>query len=367
MSMDMYGGEHVRASAVETKFPISNGVRLLILTQAVDSNDPTFSFFHTWIREFAKRCEKVHVICLKEGTHALPKNVSIHSLGKEKGKSRIKYVARLFRYAQGLHSEYDVVFVHQNQEYILLAGFLWLAMRKKIYFWRNHYAGNVLTDIAALLCTRVFCTSRFSYTARYKKTVIMPVGVDTELFREIGGVGRRAHSILSLGRIAPSKRLEVLIDACGILKKNSVPFSLNIYGDALPSDSGYFALLKQKVHEHNCTDSVTFWSGVPNVETVALYNSHEYFVNVAGSGMLDKTIFEAMACGALPVTSNKNLRGEIDSKLMVTAHAQVLAERLRELFSVPEEEKARMRAENHGYVGRHSLSVLLSTLVKHIS
>lgn len=360
-------GEYTHKITTEADPPISNGVRLLILTQAVDLNDPTFSFFHRWIVELSRYAERVHVICLKQGTYNMPKNVFVHSLGKEKGRSRLKYIMRLYRYVQGLHGEYDAVFVHQNQEYILLAGFLWLAMRKKIYFWRNHYAGSVLTDIAVLFCARVFCTSRFSYTARYKKTSLMPVGIDTELFRETEGASRKARSILSIGRIAPSKRLEVLVDACGILKKNDVSFSLDIYGDALLSDGAYLALLKQKIQEYYCDDSVVFHSGVPNNDTVALYNVHEYFVNTAGSGMLDKTIFEAMACGTLLVTSNKNLRGEIDPALMVTANAQSVAGRLQELFLLPEQEKARMRKENHECAKRHDLSVLIPALMKHMS
>ena len=58
-------------------------MRLLIVTQVVDQNDSVLGFFHRWIEEFAKNCEKVHVICLKESVHNLPENVAVHSLGKE--------------------------------------------------------------------------------------------------------------------------------------------------------------------------------------------------------------------------------------------------------------------------------------------
>ena len=56
--------------------------RLLITTQAVDLDDPVLGFFHRWIEEFAKHCESISVICLKEGRHDLPDNVHVYSLGK---------------------------------------------------------------------------------------------------------------------------------------------------------------------------------------------------------------------------------------------------------------------------------------------
>jgi len=73
-------------------------MKLLICTQMIDKNDPILGFFHRWVEEFAKHFEHIHVICLKEGQHTLPQNVTVHSLGKEGGESRIKYVIRFYRF-----------------------------------------------------------------------------------------------------------------------------------------------------------------------------------------------------------------------------------------------------------------------------
>ena len=58
-------------------------MKLLICTQKVDTNDDNLGFFHDWIKEFARHCEKVTVICLYKGEYGLPKNVIVKSLGKE--------------------------------------------------------------------------------------------------------------------------------------------------------------------------------------------------------------------------------------------------------------------------------------------
>ena len=59
-------------------------MKILICTQKVDLNDDILGFFHSWIAEFAKQCEKVTVICLYKGEYDLPGNVKVLSLGKEK-------------------------------------------------------------------------------------------------------------------------------------------------------------------------------------------------------------------------------------------------------------------------------------------
>ncbi len=97
-------------------------MKLLILTQKVDKNDPILGFFHRWIEEFANHCEQVTVICLAKGKSTLPPTVSVLSLGKEAGQSRLKYLWRFYRYLWRERQNYDTVFVHMNQEYVLLGA-----------------------------------------------------------------------------------------------------------------------------------------------------------------------------------------------------------------------------------------------------
>src|SRR3989344_6984921 len=261
--------ERGRRALAGYPFPEQSAVNLLFVTQVVDSEDSVLGAYHGWIAEFSKYFESFTVICLKEGKHRLPENVRVYSLGKEKGRrSRLSYVLHFLALAWRLRRDYDAVFVHMNQEYVLIAGPLWNMLGKPVYLWRNHFAGSWLTDCAAVFCRNVFCTSRASYTANYKKTIFMPVGIDTGIFKRPSGerrpseergstefsrmnvesteasrpnvlrtdVTRAPHSILSLGRVAPSKNLHVLIEAFGLLSARSVDFSADIYGDALPKD-----------------------------------------------------------------------------------------------------------------------------------
>lgn len=359
-------------------------MKLLITVQKIDIDDPILGFFHRWIEKFSEHYQKITVICLEKGECNLPSNVRVLSLGKELrertdlGNSKrsvlggqlqkIKYIARFYHLIWRERKNYDAVFVHMNQEYILLGGKLWLLLGKKVFMWRNHHAGNFLTDIASLFCSKVFCTSRYSYTAKYKKTVLVPVGVDTEKFKVQNEKCKVANSILFLGRIAPSKNVDIFIEALGLLKKRGVNFTASIYGDALSKDAGYFEKLKLKARELGLDDILKFHAGVPNHETPTIYNAHEIYVNLSSSGMYDKTIFEAMACGCLVLASNVNLQGQIDGRLIINERkAEVVAEYLARAMFCPGEEKIKMIKQGMVFAKTHSLKALLAKLYSAIS
>lgn len=318
-------------------------MRLLVITQKVDKGDAILGFFHTWIVEFSKKFEAVSVVCLEKGECDFPHNVKVYSLGKESRRSRIKYITNFYNYIVGLNREYDAVFVHMNQEYIILGGIFWKLLRKKIYFWRNHPHGSLLTRIAVWLSNKVFCTSSFSYTAKFKKTVLMPVGIDTELFKSIQNT-KYPYSILSLGRISPVKNIHLMIEAAKILKERGVNFVLDIVGDpANPEDVEY----KKKLIEEAKGLPVNFLPGVPNDKTPEIYTSHEIFLNLTPSGSFDKTILEAVACGCRVL-------------VMPNQAAEEIAYKIQSLLEAPSKPGDKFDLE------KHSLSALINKLLREI-
>jgi len=337
-------------------------MKLLIITQSIDKNNPVLGFMHRWIEEFAKKFESIVVICLENGEHSLPKNVKVLSLGKEKGASRFKYILRFYKYIWQERKNYDTVFVHMNQEYILLGGKLWWALRKPVYMWRNHQSGSFLTDIAAFFCKKVFCTSKYSYTAKYKKTVLMPVGIDMELFKPMPDIARRLDSILFLGRITLVKKPDLLIDALGEMKDRE--WTATVVGDALPKDADFYQKLKQKVHTYGMEDRIEFRKGVANQNAPSIYSAHEIFINLSPSGMYDKTIFEAMACGCLVLASNQNLAGQIDGRLIIgeeKSSAEV-AQKIIAILNLSAGEKKVLVEQGSVIARKHSLTTLIDKL-----
>ena len=267
-------------------------MKLLLVTQVVDSTDTYLGFFHRWIEELAPHFERIEVACLYEGVHSLPENVHVHSLGKEKGKGGpIVYAARFLALAWRLRRDYDRVFIHMNEEYVLIGGLFWKALGKPVYLWRNHYAGSWRTQMAAALSTKVFHTSIHSYTARFRNAVRMPVGVDTALYNAPRTAPK--SSVLFFGRFSRSKRPDLFIDALRLLKERGVAFIASVYGSAVPEEASYREVVEQSASGLN----VEFYEGIPHEQTPEVFARHELYVNLGASGMLDKTLFEAAISG----------------------------------------------------------------------
>jgi glycosyltransferase involved in cell wall biosynthesis len=338
-------------------------MKLLIVTQKIDKNDGVLGFFHAWVVEFAKHCEKITVICLQKGEYDFPKNVHVLSLGKEEGGSRLKYFFRFYRYIWRERKNYDSVFVHMNREYVLLGGVLWRAWGKKIMLWSNHKKGNIFTRIAVYLSDVVFCTSKFSYTAQFNKTKLMPVGVDTELFKRATSAERKKNSILCIGRIAPVKNIDVLIDALLLLDNEGRDFTATLVGDSLLKDAEYLTMIRTKAAPLLEKGKIQFLGSIPNDKTTEIYNRHEVYVNLTDSGSFDKTILEAMACECLIIASNVLLKDTLTKRfLFEEKNPGSLAEKLQAALSLPENEKEASGKTFRRYALSHDISRLAERL-----
>lgn len=337
-------------------------MNLLIVTQVVDKDDLVLGFFHRWIEVLALKHERITVICLSEGRHSLPANVCVHSLGKERGRrSSLTYAAVFLRMVWMFRNDYNVVFVHQNQEYLLIAGILWKLLGKRTYLWRNHYAGSWLTDVAVLFATNVFCTSKFSYTAKFAKTVYMPVGVDLEEF-DTTGSERKPNSILFLARIASSKRPEMLIEALSVVRTHQIPFTASFVGSPAPGNEPYLERLYALVQSRGLGDHIQFLPGIPHSDTPAAFRSHDVFVNCSPSGMFDKTLFEAAACGCRVIAASEDFR-RLAGEDAYAPNAQALAKRLIAALSL-KDDIASKRQQMNLLAREQSLATLADRLVR---
>ena len=342
-------------------------MKLLVITQTVDTTDTTLGFFSHWIEEFAKRFEHVDVVCLKKGKYSFPENIHVFSLGKEKKVSKISYILNFYMYIWRERNNYDAVFVHMNQEYVLLGGLFWKLFGKKIFFWRNHPQGSFLTDIAVSLSDKVFCTSKDSYTARCKKTSIMPAGIDMHMFEKSAGVERTPRSLLMFGRIAPIKRVEVAIDALAILKSTGVVCTLTIVGDAKPTDENYMIMLKDKVEKLGMTDCVHFKNGVAFSQAPQVYQSHDVFLNFTPSGSFDKTVIEALASGCKVITSNTSMRDILPTGSYIDDTPVRIAEHIQHMLGLTDTEMHVYAEEAKITVRSQSLETLMDRLMHMIS
>ena len=282
-------------------------MKLLIITQVVDSKDPILGFFVRWIEEFAKHVERVEVICLREGlspvgddeaSHNLPSNVRVHSLGKEKGVSRVKYVLNFYRHIWRLRHDYDAVFVHMNPEYVILGGPLWRLWGKKITLWYTHKSVNVKLRLAMLMSRAIFTASKESFRLHTKKLRVMGHGIDVDFFSPDQKVVR-GTAVLSAGRLSPTKRHDLVIQAA-----EHFPNEVRIVGEG--PEKQHLEVLAANL---SLGSRVHFLGAHTQEELREEYRRAGVFVHVSETGSLDKGVLEALAGGWPVVTTSTTLVG----------------------------------------------------------
>lgn len=269
----------------------SNNMKLLIVTQAVDTEDPVLGFFVRWIEEFAKHTEQVEVICLEEGTHNLPANVRVHSLGKEKGVLRAIYVLNFYKNIWRLRQGYDVVFVHMNPEYVLLGGLLWRLLGKRIALWYTHKSVNARLRLATLLSDVIFTASKESFRFPTKKLHVMGHGIDTDFFSPDSNIVRDGH-LLSVGRLMRSKRHDLAIHAAALTGRDLVVAGEGVERTGLESLA------------HSLGTKVCFLGGLTQEQLRDEYRKTAFLIHTSETGSLDKVVLEALAMDTAVITTS---------------------------------------------------------------
>lgn len=347
-------------------------MKLLFLSQTIDDNDTVLGFVTNWLQKLTGRFQSIEVICLAKGKCNLPPQVKVHSLGKERRVSRLFYLFNFYRYLFFAHLDYQAVLVHMNPEYILLAGWWWKLRNKKIFLWYNHAYGGWRAKWAAVIATKVFYTSPYAWAASLKNSQLMPVGVDTNLFQpslEPATEPKFFLQILSLGRISPVKKIEVLLEAAQILATDNFAFQIDIYGQAPERDKLYYQSIRSKACDLEKKGLVKFYASLNNSQTPAIYRKHQVLVNLTPNGSFDKTIIEALSCGRPVLMCNQSLAKDLPADFFFKeGDASDLAKQLKNIKRQIDQRILILPLANlRQYVlKRHSLDLLVDKLYQFI-
>lgn len=333
-------------------------MKLLVVTQILDRNDPILGFFHEWVLEFSKHFKQVTVIALSIGEHTLPPNVVVYSLGKDSGAGRGIRTLRYLNLLYSLRNEYTHVFAHMNPEYVIGGAGLWRLLGKKVGFWYVHGAVTFRLRLAASFAHRVFTASRESCRIKNENVVVVGHGIDTELF----SVQKVPHppSVISVGRFSPSKRLELIIDAMKSVRAQIPNAFGRLVGDATtPEQIAYAGRIKALAKD----GGVHVEKPIMHRDVPAALALSDVFFNASRTSSLDKAVLEAMSCGVIPVSSNVAYKPLLEPHgLYVEAHPEAFARRAVEILQSPTlriELAEKVRAE---VIQNHSLPRLMGIL-----
>jgi len=331
-------------------------VKLLIVTQKVDRKDPILGFFHGWLIEFSKHCEKVSVIGQLVGEYNLPENVEVYSLGKEKGYSRLRQIFRFAFLIWKLRKEYTRVLVHMTPVWVIMGWDSWLFLRKRVFLWYEARGGGWVLPLSLRLVNKVFSATEYGLPRKSKKSVITGHGIDTEFFKP--SEEREDGLVVSVGRITQRKHFEVVLKAFSELPEN---YKLLIAGVTIrEDDERELKKLQGLMNELNIAGRVTVESKTH--DEVSSILSRAGLMLHACRGGLDKVVLEAMASGCPLVSSSVAAKYVLPEECL--SDDETMGEKAKVVLGMSENEHTRLAEDlRKRVVENHSLEKLVGRLV----
>jgi glycosyltransferase involved in cell wall biosynthesis len=131
-----------------------------------------------------------------------------------------------------------------------------------------------------------------------KKTVVLPMPVNSEVFKVSDETKRRPGSIITASRLTEQKRLDILIDAARMLTADGMDVTVEIYGDGPARGS-----LTNLVASQKLDNRIKIHEPVPQDVLAEKYRRSEIAVLVSEREGFGLTLPEAMLCGCAAVGS----------------------------------------------------------------
>ena len=344
---------------------------LLWFNLKVDKDDQVLAFAVDWIRQMATKMEKIVVLTMEKGEYELPANVTVYSIGKERGFSECRrafeFYRLLFRILKG--EKIGAVFAHMNILFAAMAGPILKIKRIPLFLWYAHKNVSPILRIATLFSLKVFTSTAMGFRIPGRKVMIIGQGIDTRLFRPDGET-RSNDTLLCAGRISPVKNVHILVEVIDDLVRNREFGSVRliIAGGPLDlqRDRKYLEIIKKKIRERGLGDHIVFLGKLDRDTLIKWYRRAVILLNLSDTGSLDKVLLEAMACGCIPISSNESFRMLYEQKfprLWTTMDPSEIAYRVQAVLSLGPDDKERLRRELREEVADgHSLKHLVDVI-----
>lgn len=352
-------------------------MNLLLLNLGMDASHTALGFTTSWTNALARRSEHVSVITMFTGRMALEPNVTVHSLGKERGFSEPRRLAEFYRALFRILRErpIDACFAHMAPLFAALFAPIGKVRRIPILLWYAHASVPKTLRVAHFAADRCVTPTADSFRLPSDKLRLLGHGIDTQVFQppEVPGPDYEATAI-SIGRLGRVKRVEEIMAAVALARQElEAELRLEITGGPITeADRDYVELLHREAGSLGIEDAVDFAGPVPFDQIPARYHRGSLFLSVSGTGSLDKAVLEAMASGCIPISRNESfarLASEHGLEHLVPGPGpEGLADAIVAARRLPPAEREELRARLRGIVEtEHSLSTLADNLIAELS
>jgi glycosyltransferase involved in cell wall biosynthesis len=323
-------------------------MRLVVVTQRVDGDDPALGATVGKLRALASCVDEVVVLALSAVPVSLPPNVSVRTFG---GRTRLGRVLRLeLELVRAVRGQDVAVLAHMSPVYAILAAPVVRTRRAPLLLWFTHWRDSRMLRLAERVATGVVSVNRTSFPFASRKLVAVGHGIEVDDL-SAPDEGHDTLRVLAVGRTSPAKGLETIVDAVAELADPTI--ELRIVG---PSLTGAEVEHRDALRARGARVDPP----VARSEIAAVYASADVLVNNMRAGALDKVVYEAAAAGLAVLVASEGfdeLVEGIDPPLRFKQDdATSLAARIAALAALPQEQLHAIGAELRSRVARdHSV------------
>ena len=179
-------------------------MRVLFITQAIDRTHENLGAIHGWIEALAGEVEHVHAVALQVGDTHLPPNVSVYSLGKDRGRGKLHQMATFQKLVASLvmRRQVDLFFPHMIPRYAMLVAPYRLLFRIPSVMWYAHNTADLKLKIADRCVDRFLTVSKDSFPLGLARCDVVGHGIEADLFKPFARPEDGKTRFLSLGESA---------------------------------------------------------------------------------------------------------------------------------------------------------------------
>jgi len=287
-------------------------MKLLLLNYSMNSISQVFSHQRRIVLELSKRLESIDVVSSETFKDAPIENVEIFSTEWRIGKT-YRNIVKFYLVTMPLLIKHrgGTLFSHMTDVQSALIAIPCKLLRIRHILWYAHKSPSKFLKFCYPFID-VLCTStRGSCPISGKKVILLGQAIDASIARDITRLPNvPPKSWYHVGRIDPSKNIEVIIDSLEALHSKDQEIQLHFYGS--PSSSNYedyYNLLRSKYAQ---SDWITFHGQIPYSRLAEVSMLHDAFIN-AFWGSLDKAIVEALVLKRIVVSANPEYLSEFEN------------------------------------------------------
>lgn len=328
--------------------------RILLFTNTYDTRSDLMGVVPAWVA--ALRAAGAQVIVVTQ--HAGEDRDGVIEVSKRTHASSVVRLLMVLRTVVRMRSSYDVLFVAMAPTWAMLLAPLVRLMGKRAFLWYAVWKSSWRLRIAEKAVSGILCSVPESFPFKSSKVRAVGQAIDTARFAP-EGAHRPVGHILCLGRISPVKHIELLFRAVTLLPDLPDARSIHIAGAPVSQrDHAYEQELRNQMRKSDLSDAVVWLGKVGHHATHELFRRADIVVNMTPAGSFDKTILEAMSCGALVVASNPALRRFLapaiaDRLLFRQGDAADMARVLADVMAMSDADKDELRAACRDMVRTH--------------